>query len=71
MAAAATAFFKTLAVEPPIKPGASDPCTPPRPGELRAEEQIQFGVITRFVSSLVKAEAQLPPPDPGIHLQSG
>ena len=59
-----------LTVEPPIKPGTPDPYTPPRPGELRAEEQIQLGVITQFVTALVKAEAELPQPDPGIRDES-
>lgn len=33
MAAAAGAFLKSLALEPPVKPGTPDPYTPPRPGE--------------------------------------
>jgi hypothetical protein len=32
MAAAAGAFLKSLAIEPPIKPGTPDPYTPPEPG---------------------------------------
>jgi len=34
MAAAAGAFLKSLAIEPPIKPGTPDPYTPPKPGQL-------------------------------------
>ena len=34
MAAAVGAFLRTLATEPPIKPGTPDPYLPPRPGEL-------------------------------------
>jgi arylsulfatase len=52
MAAAVGAFMKTLAIEPPIKPGAPDPYQPPKPGELRPEEHIQLGVITQFVTTL-------------------
>jgi hypothetical protein len=47
VAAAAAAFLKTLAVEPPIKPGTPDPYQPPKPGELRPEEHIQLGVMTQ------------------------
>jgi hypothetical protein len=32
MAAAVSAFMKTLAIEPPIKPGVPDPYLPPKPG---------------------------------------
>jgi hypothetical protein len=71
MAAAAGAFLQTLAVEPPIKPGTPDPYTPPGPGEMRAEEHIQLGVITQFVTTLVTEHAELPQPDPGIDHQSG
>jgi arylsulfatase A-like enzyme len=63
MAAAAGAFLKTLAMEPPIKPGTPDPYTPPAPGQLRPEEHIQLGVITQFVTTLVKSHDE--PPEPG------
>ena len=46
MAAAGAAFLKTLATEPPIKPGTPDPYLPPKPGEMRMEEQLQIGAIT-------------------------
>jgi arylsulfatase len=52
MAAAAGAFLKTLAMEPPIKPGTPDPYAPPRPGELIAHEHLQIGQITQFVTTL-------------------
>ena len=65
MAAAAGAFMKTLAVEPPIKPGTPDPYEPPKPGELRPEEHMQLGVITQFVSTLVKAMTEAPTPPRG------
>ena len=71
MAAAAGAFLKSLAVEPPIKPGAPDPYTPPKPGELRAEEHIQLGPIIQFVTSLVRSHDELPDPHHGLEHQSG
>jgi hypothetical protein len=43
----AGAFLKTFAKEPPIKPGTPDPYTPPGPTELRMEEHLQIGAITR------------------------
>ena len=66
MAAAVAAFMKTLAIEPPIKPGAPDPYQPPKPGELRPEEHIQLGVITQFITTLVKSVDQPPPPLTGL-----
>jgi len=71
MAAAAGAFLKTLAMEPPIKPGAPDPYTPPKPGELRPEEHIQIGPITQFVTSLVRSHDELPDPHHGMDHPSG
>jgi hypothetical protein len=61
MAAAVLAFMNTLAIEPPIKPGAPDPYKPPKPGELRAQEHIQLGVITQFITTLVKSHDPEPP----------
>jgi arylsulfatase A-like enzyme len=58
MAAAVLAFMSTLAIEAPIKPGTPDPYEPPPPGELRAEEQIQLGLITQFITTLVKPDQQ-------------
>ena len=52
MAAAAGAFLKTLAMEPPVKPGTPDPYTPPQPGELVPQEHLQIGPITQFVTTL-------------------
>jgi len=66
MAAAVGAFLKTLAAEPPIKPGTPDPYEPPKPGELRAEEHIQLGVITQFVTTLVRDVEEASPPHTGF-----
>ncbi|MFE1943928.1 sulfatase-like hydrolase/transferase [Streptomyces massasporeus] len=52
MAAAAGAFLKSLAIEPPIKPGTPDPYTPPEPGELVPHEHLQIGPITQYVTTL-------------------
>jgi arylsulfatase len=52
MAEAAAAFLKSLAIEPPVKPGAPDPYTPPKPGQLKPEEYLQIGPITQFVTEL-------------------
>jgi arylsulfatase len=71
MASAAGAFFKSLAAEPPIKPGTPDPCTPPMPGELRAEEQLQVGPITQFVTALVRPHGEPPDPHHGIEHATG
>lgn len=71
MAAAVGAFLKTLATEPPIKPGAPDPYTPPKPGDLRPEEHLQIGVISQFVTTLVRAHEELPQPHPGLEHQTG
>ena len=60
MAAAAGAFLKTFAVEPPIKPGTPDPYTPPEPGEFRPAEHLQIGPITQYVVSMEKANAAAP-----------
>ena len=71
MAAAAGAFLRTLVIEPPIKPGTPDPYQPPKPGELRPEEHLQLGVITQFVTTLVKAHQEVPQPDHGMAPQRG
>jgi len=71
MAAAAGVFLSTLAKEPPIKPGTPDPYTPPKPGELRPEEHIQLGVITQFVTTLVKSHDELPQPHHGLDHPTG
>jgi arylsulfatase len=65
------AFLKSFALEPPIKTGTPDPYLPPKPGELRIEEHIQLGVIAQFVTTLVKAYKQAPPPDTGIQGNTG
>jgi arylsulfatase A-like enzyme len=71
MAAAVIAFLKTLAMEPPIKPGTPDPYEPPKPGELRIEEHIQIGVITQFIQMLVKTHENLPQLNTGLDVQTG
>jgi arylsulfatase A-like enzyme len=71
IAAAVGAFLKTLATEPPIKPGAPDPYTPPKPGDLRPEEHLQIGVISQFVTTLVKAHDEPPEPHHGLEHQTG
>jgi arylsulfatase len=71
MAAAVAAFMKTLVIEPPIKPGTSDPYEPPRPGELRPEEHLQLGIITQFVTSLVREVEEASPPHPGLEGHTG
>jgi arylsulfatase len=71
MAAAVGAFMKTLAMEPPIKPGTPDPYVPPKPGELRPQEHIQLGVITQFVTSLVRETAEVVAPHTGFEGHKG
>jgi len=71
MAAAVAAFMKTLVIEPPIKPGIPDPYQPPKPGELRPEEPLQLGIITQFITTLVRDQPEPPQPDHGIGHQSG
>lgn len=63
MAAAAGAFLKTLAVEPPIKSGTPDPYEPPKPGEMVPESHLQIGPITQYVTSLVKTSENGDVPD--------
>jgi arylsulfatase len=73
MAAAGGAFLKSLAVEPPIKPGTPDPYTPPKPGEFKPEEQLQIGPITHYVTTLVKGSenGEVPEPHHGVVHQTG
>ena len=71
MAAAIGAFLKSLAVEPPIKPGTPDPYTPPEPGELQAEEHLQIGPIIQYVTSLSRSHDELPQPHHGLEQASG
>jgi arylsulfatase len=71
MAAAIGAFLKSLASEPPIKPGTPDPYTPPGPGELRAEEHLQIGPITQYATSLVRTHDTLPDPHHGLEHATG
>jgi arylsulfatase len=71
MAAAAGAFLKSLAMEPPIKAGTPDPYTPPKPGEFVPETHLQIGPIIQWVTSLSKEHDEPPDPDHGIEHQSG
>jgi arylsulfatase len=69
--AAASAFLKTLAIEPPIKPGTPDPYTPPPPGQWQPQSVLQLGPITQYVTALVKPEDLVPQPPHGIEHQTG
>ncbi len=71
MAAAGGAFLKTLVIEPPVKPGTPDPYVPPKPGEMRPEVHLQLGVITQFVTTLVKADGALSEPQHGSEHPTG
>ncbi len=77
MAVAASAFLKTLAIEPPIKPGTPDPYTPPKPGQLVPQEHLQLGPITQYVTTLHEANGHAPAdvrqhqPDHGLAHASG
>jgi hypothetical protein len=66
MAAAAGAFLKSLAIEPPIKAGTPDPYTPPKPGQLMPQEHLQIGAIVQFVTTLHHPNGG-PPPDVRQH----
>lgn len=71
MAAAVAAFMKSLADEPPIKPGTPDPYEPPDPADLRVEEHIQIGVMTQYVTTLVQSHDEAPSPHTGFEGHSG
>lgn len=71
IAAAAGAFLHGLAVEPPIKPGAPDPHTPPKPGEWQPQTSLQIGPIAQFVATLVQTHDQPQPPHHGIEHEAG
>jgi arylsulfatase len=71
MAAAIGAFLKSLAAEPPIKPGTPDPYSPPEAGDLQPEEHLQIGPITQYVTSLVRSHDELPEPHHGVGHTSG
>ena len=63
--------LKSLAGEPPIKPGTPDPYKPPGPGELRPEEQLQVGPITQYITSLVRSHDEPPEPHHGVGHTAG
>jgi arylsulfatase len=76
MGAAAGAFLKSLAIEPPIKAGTPDPYTPPEPGQLIPQEHLQIGPIVQFVTTLHHPDGQPPPvhqhqPEHGLSHPSG
>jgi hypothetical protein len=71
MAAAVSAFLKTLAIEPPIKPGTPDPYTPPKPGGLQPEEHVRLGPIVEYATALVRAHDEPPEPSHGLHHAGG
>ncbi len=71
MAAAAISFLKTLAIEPPIKPGTPDPYHPPKPGELRTEERLDIGVISQYVTSLTRTTEAEIEPEHGLSVPTG
>jgi arylsulfatase len=71
MAAAVGAFLRSLAVEPPIKPGTPDPYSPPAPGELRPEEHLQVGQITQYVTALVRTQDEPADPHHGLGHAAG
>jgi arylsulfatase A-like enzyme len=71
MAAAASAFLKTLAAEPPINPGTPDPYTPPAPGDLQIEEHLQLGAIIQHVSALTRTHPEPPEPHHGVGHTAG
>jgi arylsulfatase len=71
MAAPAGALLKTLVAEPPIKPGAPDPYTPPKPGDLRPGEQVQIDPIIQYVTSLVREHDGVVEPDHGLQHAAG
>ena len=58
MAAAAGAFLKSLAVEPPIKPGTPDPYVPPKTGELIPQQHLQIGPIVQYNTTLHYPDGQ-------------
>jgi arylsulfatase len=71
MGQAAAGFLKSLAIEPPIKPGTPDPYTPPKPGELVPQSNLQLGPIVQYLTTLVHTEDQLPDPHHGMNPQRG
>jgi arylsulfatase A-like enzyme len=62
MALAAAAFLKSLAVEPPIKPGTPDPYVPPKPGEWVVQDTLEIGAITKYATMLHPRDGGPPKP---------
>jgi arylsulfatase len=67
IAAAAMAFLKSLAAEPPIKTGTPDPYTPPKPGQLRPQQHLQIGPIIQMVTTLVDSNGAGVEPEHALH----
>jgi hypothetical protein len=65
--AAAGAFLKTLAMEPPIK--REHPIRTFHPS--RAREHLQIGVITQYANSLTRTREEPPEPEHGVGIQIG
>jgi arylsulfatase len=61
-ALAAMTFLKSLAAEPPIKPGTPDPYVPPKPGDWVVEEELQVGAITKYAAVLHPSNGGPPKP---------
>ena len=75
-AAVAGAFLMSLAAEPPIKPGTPDPYTPPKADEIHAEQYLQIGPITQYVTTLHQQNGKthnghIPQPEHGMSHQAG
>jgi len=68
MAAAAGAFLKSLAAEPPIESGTPDPYTPPEPGQLKPEKHLQIGPIVQMVTTLVDSNGAVHEHEPTVGL---
>jgi arylsulfatase len=65
------AFLRSLASEPPIKPGTPDAYMKPKPGDLRPEEHLPIGAITQHVTSLARGHDDLPEPHHGVGHTAG
>jgi hypothetical protein len=63
MAAALESFVQPLVIAPRIEPRVPGSYEPPGPGDTRPQENFQLGIITRFVTTIVKAGEQTSPPN--------
>jgi arylsulfatase len=62
MAIATVEFLKTLAIEPPIKPGTPDPYVPPKRGDWVVTDELQVGPITKYATVLHPSNGGPPKP---------